>query len=66
MGKGWLGETESLIQGQLKSHTVPGRILAKAMSMTHSDVLYRLDISTFYFYKPLPFQIFVTWKFIKT
>ena len=29
------------------------------MSMTHSDMLYQLDISTFYFYKPLLLQIFV-------
>ena len=28
-------------------------------SMIHSDMLYRLDISTFYFYAPLLFQIFV-------
>ena len=26
--------------------------------MTHSGMLYRLDISTSYFYEPLPFQIF--------
>ena len=29
-------------------------------------MLYRLDISTIYFYEPLLFQIFVLWKFIKT
>ena len=28
-------------------------------------MLYRLDISTFNFYEPLLFQIFVPWKFIK-
>ena len=28
-------------------------------SMIHSEMLYRLDISTFYFYAPLLFQIFV-------
>ena len=58
------GGVESLIQGELKSF--PARILVEAICMTHSDMLYRLDISTFYFYKQLLFQIFVLWKFIKT
>ena len=35
------------------------------MCMTHSGMLFRLDISTFYFYKPLLFQIFIPWKFFK-
>ena len=39
-------------------HLFSAEILAEAISMTYSDMLYRLDISTFYFYKPLPFQIF--------
>ena len=34
--------------------------------MTHFDMLSWLDIYTFYFYKPLLFQIFAPWKFIKT
>ena len=38
----------------------PGRILAEAVSMIHFGMLYRLDVSTFYFYELLPFQIFVT------
>ena len=29
-------------------------------------MLYRLDISTFYFYEPLLFQMLVPWKFVKT
>ena len=33
--------------------------LAEAISMTHSDMFYSLDISTFYFYELLLFQIFV-------
>ena len=66
MGEGWWGGAESLIQGQLKLHPFPGRNLAKAISMTNSGMLYRLDISTFYFDEPLLFQIFVPWKFIKT
>ena len=33
--------------------------------MTYSDMLYRLDIPTFYFYEPLLFKIFVSWKFLK-
>ena len=53
---------ESPIQGQ----PFPGGILAEAISMTHTGMLYQLDISTFYLYKPLPFQIFVPWKFVKT
>ena len=56
---------ENLIQGQLKSHPFPGGILAEAISMTHSVILYQMDISTFYFYEPLSFQIFVPRKFIK-
>ena len=32
----------------------------------HSDMLYRLYISTLYFYEPLLFQILVACKFIKT
>ena len=32
--------------------------------MTDSGMLYRLDISTFYFYEALLFQIFFPWKFI--
>ena len=43
MGEGWWGGAES-----------PGGILARAISMTHSGILYRLDISTFYvFLRPL-------------
>ena len=61
----WALNAESLIQDQLKSHSFPGGILAEAISMTHSGMLYRLDISTFYFHELLPFQIFVTSKFVK-
>ena len=39
---------------------------AKTISMTHSDKLHRLDISTFYFDEPFLFKIFVPQKFIKT
>ena len=45
---------------------IRARILAEAIGMAHSDMLYRLDISTFYFYEPLLFQILISWKFIKT
>ena len=62
--KGWWGEAESLIKDQLKSHLFPTGILAKTISMTHSD-MYQLDMPTFYFYESLKFQIFVPWKFIK-
>ena len=62
---GWDG-AESRIQGQLISHPFPGGISAKAISITHSGMLHRPDISTFYFYEPWMFQILVPWKFIKT
>ena len=41
-------------------------IIIIIIAIAHSDMLYRLDISTFCFYEPLLFQIFVSWKFIKT
>ena len=47
------------------SHLFPVVILAEAISMTHSDMLHPLDISTSYLYEPLLFQIFVPLKFIK-
>ena len=65
-GERWLGGAESLILDQLKPHLFPAEILADVISMTHSGMLYRLDISTFYFYEPLLFEIFVPWKFMKT
>ena len=34
-------------------------------SNKHDTILYWLNISTFYFYEPLPFQIFLSWKFKK-
>ena len=34
--------------------------------MTHSGMLHKLDISTFCLYELLLFQIFISWKFIKT
>ena len=37
---------ESLIQSQLKSHLFPVGILAEAISMRHSHMLYGMDIST--------------------
>ena len=66
MGEGLCGGAESLIQGKLKSHLLPARILAEVGSMAHSGMLCRLDISSFCFYEPLVFQIFVPWKFTKT
>ena len=49
MSEEWWDGVESFPQGQLKPHPFPGGILAKAISMTHSGMLYRLDISVFYF-----------------
>ena len=66
MGEGLWGGAEILIKGQLKSHLFPVRNLAETISMTNSGMLYRLDISTVYFYEPLLFQIFVPGKFIYT
>ena len=66
MGDGWWSVAESLIQSQLKSHFFPAGILAEAISMTHSDKFYQLNIYAFYFYEPLLLQILVPWKFIKT
>ena len=56
--KSYLGPTEIV--------SFSSRILAEAKNMTYSDMLYRLDISTFCFYESLLFQIFFLWKFIKT
>ena len=33
--------------------------------MTHSDMLYQLNICKFYFYESFLYQIFVPWKFMK-
>ena len=52
--------------GPAKIASFQAGISVEAIRMTHSDTLYRLDNSTFYFYKPLLFQIFAPWKFIKT
>ena len=47
---GWevVGWSKCLISNQLKSHLFPAEILAEAINMTHSDMLYRLDIFSFY------------------
>ena len=37
--RGVMGWAERLMQRQLKSHLFPALILAKAISMTHSDML---------------------------
>ena len=60
--QGWWGETDSLIQGQMKLHLFSAGILAKAI-MTHSGMLYRLYFSTFCFHEPLLFQIFALGNF---
>ena len=52
------GVPERLNKGQLKSLLFPVAVLAQAISMTHSGILYRLDISKFSFYKPMLFQLF--------
>ena len=40
-------------------------ILVKAITLTHSDMLYQLEIPTFYFYEPWLFHIFVPLNFLK-
>ena len=62
MGEEWCGGAKSFIQDQLKWHPFPVRIIAKATSMIHSKMFHRLDNSTFYFYEPGLFQIFVPWS----
>ena len=61
-----------LFFGGAKSYSGPAEItsfssrdFSETINMTHSDMFYRLNISTFHFYEPLLFQIFVPWKFIK-
>ena len=44
---------------------IAGGTLIEEISMTHSGMLYRLNIFTFNFYEGLLFQIFIPWKFIK-
>ena len=51
--------------GPAELNLFPTRVFAKAISITHSDILYRLDISVL-FYERLLFQIFVLWKFLRT
>ena len=69
VGEWWWGGAESFIKSQLKSHLFPVGILAEAINMTHSDILYRLDTSMFSFYEPLLFpltifiNIFICFKF---
>ena len=65
VNEGWWVVTESLIWaiGNLKK--LRAGILAEAISTTHSDMLYRLDICTFHFNEPLLFQIFVSWNLYK-
>ena len=65
MNEGWCDGAESLISGLLKSHLFPAGILAETIGMTHSVMLYRLDISTVYFYEPLLFQIFFSLEIYK-
>ena len=59
----WQDELYQLVSS---GHVWPARILAEIIGMTNSGIMYRLDISTFYFYEPLLVQIFLPGKFIKT
>ena len=52
---GGLVGAESRIQSQLKLRLFPGKFLAEAIYIKYFGMLYRLDISKFYFYKPLLF-----------
>ena len=54
-----------LIWCQLKLHLFESRILAEAISMMHSGMLYWLDSSTLYFYESSLFQIFINSKSLK-
>ena len=44
-----MGWEESLIQVQLNSHPFPGRMLAAAISIKHSGMLYQLVFLRFIF-----------------
>ena len=58
--EGCWGGAKSLISGRLLRPVEMVSFSSRdfCQSITHSDMLYRTDISTFYFYEPL-FQIFV-------
>ena len=60
MGKGRWGCSESLILGSAEVASFSSR------GFSHSDLLYQLDISTFYFYEPLLLSGSVPREFIKT
>ena len=64
--QGLRGGDRSYYLGPAEIASFSSRDLADALSMPYSEMLYRLDISTFYFYEPLLFHIFFPWKFIKT
>ena len=46
--RGGVAWDRSCVYGQLKSYLFPARNLAEAITMTHSDMSYRLEISTVY------------------
>ena len=66
-----VGEWELVAWGR-KSYSGPAEIasfssldFSETISMTHSDMLYQLNICKFYFYESFLYQIFVPWKFMK-
>ena len=65
---GLLGEDTNTSKFQRKySHLqIAFETICFEMNMTYSGMLNWLDISTFYFYEQLLFQIFFPWKFTKT
>ena len=54
-GVGEWGQKSYLGPAEIASFS--SQVIAEAVSMTHPDMLYWLDISTFYIYEPLLFQI---------
>ena len=59
---GW-GRKSYLWAAEIASFS--SRDFSRGSRLTHSDMLYQLDISNFHFYEPLPFQIFFSGKFLK-
>ena len=60
-GLGW--DRKSCLR-PAKIASFSSRDLSRCNKQIHSGWLHQLDISTFYFYEPLLFQIFFPWKFI--
>ena len=61
---GWEVVGRKSYLGPAEIASFSSRDLSRRNKHDHSGLLHQLDISTFYFYDPLLFQIFFLWKFI--